>query len=126
LDPSIRSTYFVRDTARALWRQYFNYGVCKASTLVKHRSLPTPRPLAPAALTAAALVGAAAGKRGGRVAVPLLHAAAVALALRATGTGKRHPLRTFAAVEVCHWSYGLGFWSGLARALRGGGFESRP
>ena len=126
LDPSIRSTYFVRDTPRALWRQYFNYGVCKASTLVKHRSLPTPRPLAPAALTAATVVGLVFGRRGGRVAVPLLHAVGVALALRATRTGERHPLRTFAAVEVCHWSYGLGFWSGLVRAFQGREFESRP
>ena len=126
LDPSIRSTYFVRDTPRALWRQYFNYGVCKASTLVKHRALPTPRPLAPAALTAGAALAAVGGRRLGRLAVPVLHAAGVALALRATGTGRREPLRTFAAVEVCHWSYGLGFWSGLVRALRGREFESRP
>src|SRR5205823_13479484 len=47
LDPSIRSWYFPRETPRALVRQYFNYGVCKASTLAKHSTLPTWRPLAP-------------------------------------------------------------------------------
>jgi len=126
LDPSIRSTYFVRDNPRALWRQYFNYGVCKASTLVKHRALPTPRPLAPAALTAAAAVGLVAGRRWTRIAVPVVHAVGVVVALRVTGTGERNRMRTFAAVEVCHWSYGVGFWSGLVRALRGRQFESRP
>src|SRR2546421_3753389 len=44
LDPSIRSWYFPRETPRALVRQYFNYGVCKASTLAKHSTLPTWRP----------------------------------------------------------------------------------
>jgi succinoglycan biosynthesis protein ExoA len=127
LDPSIRSTYFVRDTPRALWRQYFNYGVCKASTLVKHRALPTMRPLAPAALVAAAAAAVVTQRGPRRIAIPVLHALGVAAALRATSTeGIEDPVRTFAAVEICHWSYGFGFWSGLARALAGREFESRP
>jgi len=57
LDPAIRSWYFPRSTPAALWRQYFNYGLCKASTLRKHRTLPTWRPLAPAALVAGTVAG---------------------------------------------------------------------
>ena len=52
LDPSIRSWYFPRETPAALWRQYANYGMCKASTLKKHRTLPYWRPLAPALMVA--------------------------------------------------------------------------
>ena len=52
LDPAIRSWYVPRDTVTALWRQYFNYGMCKASTLNKHRTLPYWRPLVPAAMVA--------------------------------------------------------------------------
>jgi GT2 family glycosyltransferase len=127
LDPSIQSTYFVRETPKLLWRQYRNYGVCKASTLVKHRTLPTPRPLAPAVLVAAAAVGAVAGRGWARIAIPALHAIAVAAALKARPPQVvADPVRTFVAVEVCHWSYGLGFWSGLARAVRGREFQSRP
>ena len=56
LDPTIRSQYFPRSTPTALWRQYRNYGVCKASTLDKHRTLPYWRPLVPAFMVAGSAV----------------------------------------------------------------------
>ncbi len=73
VDPSIRSWYFPRQTPEALWRQYVNYGMCKASTLAKHRTLPYWRPLAPAIMVAGQcrLVGGrpgAATPGGGRAA----------------------------------------------------------
>ena len=40
-DPHITSWYFRAKTPWALWRQYFNYGVGKVSTLSKHRTLPS-------------------------------------------------------------------------------------
>jgi hypothetical protein len=127
LDPSIRSWYFPRETPRALARQYANYGTGKASTLAKHASLPSWRPLAPAALvatTAAALVS----QRGWRrLAVPAVHCAAVAaLAVRLGRQPGVAPHRAFVATEICHWSYGYGFWRGVARLARGRPFESRP
>ena len=126
LDPSIRSTYFVRETPRAVARQYHNYGVCKASTLVKHRSLPTLRPLAPAALILAAGVGLVGGRGWGKVAVPLLHAVVTGAAVGRASDRRVDPVRTWAVVEICHWTYGIGFWSGLRRALVGRGFDTRP
>jgi len=127
LDPEIRSTYFPRSSTRALRRQYFNYGIGKASTLAKHRRLPSWRPLAPAALVAVAVVGAVAGRRGWRVAIPAAHAAAcAAAALRVSSDPGVAPHRAFACIEICHWSYGAGFWVGMFRLLRGRGFDARP
>jgi len=127
LDPSIRSWYFPRQDMRSLGRQYRNYGLCKASTLAKHRQLPTWRPLAPAGLVVATALGALLLRGGSRALVPAAHAAAcgvIALRLgRAPGVA---PHRAFLAVETCHWSYGAGFWSGVGRILTGRPFDSRP
>ena len=131
LDPTIRSTYFPRSTPKALWRQYFNYGVCKASTLNKHRTLPYWRPLVPAALVAVAAAGllAGIGKRRARIGVAVPAAYAVG-ALAATVPMGREPgvapHRAFAAMAICHWSYGLGCWAGVWRILTGRPFDTRP
>jgi len=126
LDPSIRSWYFPRQDLGSLWRQYRNYGLCKASTLAKHRILPTWRPLAPAGLVAAALLGLLL--RGtSRAVVPVGHAAACGvLALRLGRAPGVAPHRAFLALEACHWSYGIGFWSGVGRVVTGRGFDNRP
>jgi succinoglycan biosynthesis protein ExoA len=127
LDPEIRSVYFPRATPRALFRQYFNYGIAKASTLAKHGGLPTWRPLAPASLVAISAIAALAGGRYRRLMVPATHAAvcgAVGLSLgRDPGVA---PHRAFGAIEICHWAYGFGFWTGVARIVTGEGFESKP
>jgi glycosyltransferase involved in cell wall biosynthesis len=127
LDPVIRSSYFPRETPRALRRQYFNYGMAKASTLAKHRTLPTWRPLVPAALVAATVAGAVLGRGAGRAAVPAIHALACAgAAVKMSDNPGVAPHRAFAALQICHWSYGAGFWSGVVRILRGRRFVTRP
>lgn len=128
LDGSIRSFYFPRESARALARQYRNYGLAKASTLAKHGTLPYWRPLAPAGLVLAALAGAVSGRRPWqRVAVPVLHATAcAAVALRLGGQKGVAPHRAFGVIELCHWSYGVGFWTGIGRIARGRPFDVRP
>jgi len=131
LDPTIRSWYFPRETVRGLAKQYANYGMAKASTLRKHRRLPSPRPLAPAVLVASAVIGVLAGVVTGRRwlgwAVPGAHASVVAVAAlrigRAPGVA---PHRAFVAAEACHWSYGLGFWRGVGRILLRRPFDQRP
>ena len=131
LDPGIRSQYFPRQEPRALWRQYFNYGLCKASTLKKHRRLPYLRPLVPAGMVAVAALVAAAGVATGR---PALAAAplggyllgAGAVAIRLSDDPGIAPHRTLAALAICHWSYGLGFWAGIGRILTGRPFDTRP
>jgi succinoglycan biosynthesis protein ExoA len=127
LDPSIRSWYFPRGTPRGLARQYLNYGVGKASTLAKHRTLPSWRPLAPAGLVFFTVFGLAFGRGGWRFAAPCIHAMVCSgAALRVSRTPGVGPPRAFGAIEICHWSYGIGFWRGLARRLRGRGFVTRP
>jgi succinoglycan biosynthesis protein ExoA len=127
IDPSIRSWYFPRDNPRALARQYFNYGVAKASTLAKHGTLPTWRPLAPAVLAAASVAALVSGRRGRRVLLPTMHAVACAgIALRLGDDPGVAPHRAFAALEICHWTYGAGFWSGLWRVATGRRFDPKP
>jgi len=127
LDPSIRSWYFPRQSAKGLRRQYFNYGVAKASTLAKHATLPTWRPLAPAALAASSLGAALLLHGPRRVALPVAHGlACAAAAVRLARDPGVAPHRAFAVLEICHWSYGAGFWAGVARALRGRPFDTRP
>jgi len=127
LDDSIRSSYFPRETVKALARQYANYGVAKASTLAKHRSLPTWRPVAPAALVAVTAAGFLFGRGWRRMVVPALHAGTcAAVALRLGDDPGVAPHRAFLALETCHWSYGAGFWRGATRIVRGHAFDTRP
>ena len=127
LDPSIHSSYFPRDNPRALARQYFNYGMAKASTLAKHRTLPTWRPLVPAALVASSAVALIATRGPWRICLPALHAIVVcAGGWRASDDPGVAPHRAAAAIAICHWTYGAGFWVGVTRWLRGSAFDSRP
>ena len=131
LEPSIRSAYFPRQTPHALWRQYVNYGLCKASTLKKHRTLPYWRPLAPAALVAGTIGAVVVGTATRRPALALAPAAAWAgaagvAALRMGEDPGVAPHRAFAALAICHWGYGLGFWRGIGRILTGRPFDTRP
>jgi succinoglycan biosynthesis protein ExoA len=47
LDAEIRLQYFPRSGARALARQYYNYGRGRARTLLKHRDVPRARQMIP-------------------------------------------------------------------------------
>jgi succinoglycan biosynthesis protein ExoA len=131
-DPAIRSSYFPREAPRRLWRQYFNYGMCKASTLRKHRTLPYWRPLVPAFLVAgagAALGLSLVGRRRPLVALApeaAYLAGASVVALRLSREPGVAPHRALAALTICHWGYGLGFWSGMGRIVTGRPFDVVP
>jgi hypothetical protein len=126
LDPSIRSWYFPRDTPRALARQYQNYGLAKASTLAKHRSLPSWRPLAPAALVAGTAVAMAWNPRLAVAGVAAHGALCAGLGYRLSEEPGVDPARAAAVAAICHWSYGFGFWRGIGRLGTRRGFERRP
>ncbi|NNE74498.1 MAG: glycosyltransferase family 2 protein [Acidimicrobiales bacterium] len=127
LDPKIRSVYFPRPDPRSLARQYHNYGIGKASTLAKHGSLPTLRPLAPAGLVGAAAIATVAARGPFRLAVPFVHALYCAKVGWSAGSdGAVAPHRAAAAVAIMHWSYGTGFWRGIVRAAAGRPFDNRP
>ena len=131
LDPRIRSWYFPRQELTPLARQYFNYGLCKASTLKKHRTLPYWRPLAPAAMVGGGLAWTTLFtvlRRYRLVSLPALAymTAAVAVGVhlgRAPGVA---PHRATLALTTCHWAYGLGFWAGVVRILRRRPFDNVP
>ncbi len=128
LDPTIRSIYTPRESPRRLWRQYQSYGLAKTSTLAKHRMLPYWRPVVPAAFVAASVVAAAAPVRTRwRVAIPVAHLAFSALVASKLSRqdGVDFP-RAVAAIEICHWSYGVGFLAGIARLASGRGFDGSP
>lgn len=130
LDPRIQSQYFPRQTVKALRRQYHNYGICKASTLVKHHTLPYWRPLAPAAMVAgtAGWVALSLVTRPAAALVPFVgySAAAGAAAKKIAREPGVDVGRTILALALCHWGYGLGFWRGISWYLRGKPFENRP
>jgi succinoglycan biosynthesis protein ExoA len=120
LDPSIRSWYFPRETPHALWNQYLNYGLGKARSLAKHGTLPTWRPLAPAALVAGSVSLLIVGRGYMRLMLPAIHTfAAVSAAIGIGSRREADALPAFAAIEICHWAYGIGFWRGLVRIAGG-------
>ena len=130
IDPSIHSWYFPRDNPRALLRQYSNYGVAKASTLAKHRTLPYWRPLAPAALVAAAALSLVLPGRWRLRALALVvgpwSSVAAAESMRLSKDPGVAWHRAFGALAICHWGYGVGFWRGVVRFVSGRGFDARP
>ncbi len=131
LDPRIRSWYFPRQTPGALFRQYRNYGICKASTLKKHRRLPYLRPLAPAALVAGSVVIGVAGIVSGRrlaAVAPLVSygAGSFAAAFSLSDDPGVAPHRAWGALAIMHWGYGLGFWQGVLRIVRRQPFDTIP
>ena len=131
LDPAIRSTYFPRSTPRALARQYHNYGMCKASTMKKHKRLPYLRPLVPAGMVMAVALWIVASALQGFfwwTPLPLVVYAIAAIVLgfrfaRELGVTWH---RSAVALTICHWTYGFGFWRGIGRILTFRKFDSRP
>ena len=128
LDSSIRSWYFPRATPRALLRQYRNYGLAKASTLAKHKTLPYWRPVAPALLVGAAVAAPIVFRPWWlKLAPPLawLLGAGVVSAKLSDVPGVA-PHRALGALAICHWGYGAGLWAGLWRIVTRRPFDQRP
>jgi succinoglycan biosynthesis protein ExoA len=125
--PRMAFTHVARGSLRALWHQYYFWGVYRIATIAKHRRPGAARQLAPAALVAllgsATLVDVASGgrRRVGRR-LWLAYAATLACAGAAVSVRARRPRLAplvAAALATMHLSYGLGFWRELgARLLR--------
>ncbi len=121
LSPDIRSRYFNRPTVRSLARQYFQYGFWKVRVLQKHPRQMRPRQFAPPALVAGlGLLGAASPFwRPARLALAALAGSYAAANLAASARTARKSGARLAllppAFAAMHFSYGLGFLSGLAR-----------
>jgi succinoglycan biosynthesis protein ExoA len=117
LDAGAELTYFPRTRASALARQYFNFGRGRASTLLKHGTIPRTRQLAPA-LALIACVGSLAGA----VLTPVSLAGVASYVAMCVGWGMALAWRErsacvllsgFAAM-IMHMSWGAGFLARLA------------
>jgi glycosyltransferase involved in cell wall biosynthesis len=122
--PELRATYTVRDSIRALWRQYLRYGVAKPSVLRLHPGQARPRHLAAPAFVFAIVASSALAVAGRAAPLRLLVAVYGAAALAASAMASRlRGARLFPvlpAVFACmHVAYGTGFLAGLGRLLRG-------
>lgn len=116
VDPSIQSTYSPRNSASALWRQYWRYGQGKSEMFWVNGRFPSWRPLAPLALVIAMLGGITWGAwRGQWLPLGLVTSAwAGVLAAAALPEGNRAGTVVVAA-GIMHVAYGLGGIWGLLR-----------
>lgn len=115
LEPSARSTWYVRESLPALARQMWRYGHHKALTLWLHPASLQPRQLAPPALVAGLVVLCVRSPRRG-----LLATAAYAAAVGALGGAAAHrdgasAWRGSVVPAVVHLCWGAGLLTGLVR-----------
>lgn len=136
LVPEIRASYTVRGSLRALWRQYFGYGMAKPQVLRRHPAQARPRQLAPAAFALSAVATSAAASIGHARPLAALGtvytlAATIASLVLAARHGWRY-LPPLPLIFLClHLSYGLGFLAGTvglagwpSRSARSGAHQS--
>ena len=125
MDPSVRSTYYSRGTLKGLWRQYHGYGFYKVRVMRKHRTVPSPRHLVPAAFVAAVAGSALASvvRRSPWPVAAVLGPYAVGVAVSSVAAAD--PAEgvsvgpVAAATVTMHTAYGTGWWAGAIRELTG-------
>jgi hypothetical protein len=124
LTPRVRTRYYARDSARGLWRQYFEYGLWKVRVLQKHPRMMQPRHFVPAssvALGLGLLLAAPADGRAFVLAASLASAYAIVVGYASVSAAARIGWSALPALlvafPVLHWSYGLGSLVGLIRFL---------
>lgn len=132
--PRVCSSYRVRSSFTAQWRQYSDYGKFRLLTIEKHGRAGAWHQLAAPALVAglAAAVGVEAATRG-RVPLGRVTAGGYALGLGlagarvATGAGApRLAPHVSTALATMHLAYGSGFWAEGAHRLAAVATGSRP
>jgi hypothetical protein len=116
VDPWIVSSYSPRDTAAALWRQYFRYGMGKAEMLWVNGELPSWRPLAPLALVLGLVLFTLAGLlTGSWVSLSVLAGLWLLLLVWVALRADAPALGVFRAAGIMHLTYGIGMIWGLIR-----------
>jgi succinoglycan biosynthesis protein ExoA len=126
MTPRIRSTYHPRDSLRALFSQYAQYGEWKVLVIAKHRKPARITHLVPGAfvLWLCTAVPVSFAWPPARVPVLVVLLAYIGLAILFS-MRNRHVSRVGDRLllvlvhVVLHVSYGLGFLKGLVRAARG-------
>jgi succinoglycan biosynthesis protein ExoA len=120
LAADVRSRYYSRGTLKSLWRQYFQYGLYKVRVLQKHPNRARARHFVPAIFVLSlALSGAmaAAGIPWPLYTIAALYAVANLGASLITVSKNGWLLLQYLPFVffVLHFSYGIGFWSGLVK-----------
>jgi succinoglycan biosynthesis protein ExoA len=121
LDATLRLGYAMRPTPTALARQYWRYGRGRAATVLKHRTRPRLRQLAPAGLVLALGTSlAAAPAFPSLLALPAAYAAVLATAAVAACYSLRSPGGLWAApaLAILHTAWGAGFLARIATGSR--------
>jgi glycosyltransferase involved in cell wall biosynthesis len=113
VDPAVRSWYQPRTTLRGLALQYLRYGRGKAEMMWTDRRLPSLRPLPPAALVAALVIGIVVGFTWSWVPVGAIVLAWLAALGVVAVRSRSHRLLTGVVAGTMHIFYGIGFWVGL-------------
>jgi glycosyltransferase involved in cell wall biosynthesis len=137
LDPSIHVYYTPRASFRRLFRQYFEYGLWKVPVMIKHRQLPGPRSLTPAAflvslVALASVADRSPAARRALVAEVALYALCAAGFAFATVRRRGEPLRVVPPVACVFPTFHVGYGSGMlcagAKALAAAvtGTTARP
>lgn len=122
LSPSIRSEYTGRGMPKALWKQYFQYGLWKVRVLQKHPRQMSWRQFVPPLFALALIVTAVGGLFSpiGRILLALalgsylfanLSASTYTASRRGWDYLKQLPL----VFAILHLSYGFGFLTGLIK-----------
>jgi len=123
LSPRARSTYFVRETVRALFRQYFHYGYWRVAVLRKHRIPASLRQIVPPLFMACMLAIAVLGLllpgwwRITAAVLPLVYVATLCVVgVWAVGkAGWRVAFLFPVAAAIMHAAYAAGFVWGILR-----------
>ncbi len=130
LSPRARCTYFVRESVRTLFRQYFQYGYWRVAVLRKHRMPASLRQLVPPAFMAALMLSLIlavllpGGWRLTALSVPALYlvtlfgAGSLLIGRFGSKVGLLFPL----AAATMHLAYAVGF----VRGVVGSGATSGP
>lgn len=129
LEPSATIGYHPRGTPGALWRQYYRYGIGRATTVRRHRERMRLRQLVPLAV-APSVAALAAAPLAPILALPALAWAGLcqswgaALAVRHRRADMVH---AGSAAMIMHCAWSLGFWRRFTGDLvRPGGEGSEP
>jgi hypothetical protein len=112
-DPAISFVYRPRESLRALWIQYWQFGQWKAIVLADAPASLRPRQLAPLALLVVAAASLSGGSAG-RAARPAL--AVYGLAVSSVATRSRN-WRTAPVLVTIHAAWALGFLTRMTRLL---------
>jgi GT2 family glycosyltransferase len=123
ISPRVRYAYFVRDTPRKLFRQYFQYSFWRIPMIRKHKRPTTLRQLVPTlfflTMLVLAIVGAWLGQPLVALALPAAYAGAVLL-IGLSFVPRQGPVIAALvplALFTMHFSYALGLAWGLVAAV---------